>query len=78
MRVIGIDPGLRSTGWGVIDQAGARLSHVANGQCRSTGDTLAARLMSLHDQLTDIIAEHGPTAAAVEQTFVNRDAAGTL
>ncbi|MEM0937517.1 MAG: crossover junction endodeoxyribonuclease RuvC [Pseudomonadota bacterium] len=78
MRVIGIDPGLRSTGWGVIDQAGARLSHVANGQCRSTGDTLAARLMSLHDQLTGIIAEHGPTAAAVEQTFVNRDAAGTL
>jgi crossover junction endodeoxyribonuclease RuvC len=78
MRVIGIDPGLRSTGWGVIEQTGARLTHVANGACRSVGDTLAARLMSLHDQLAQVIAAHGPDAAAVECTFVNRDGAATL
>jgi crossover junction endodeoxyribonuclease RuvC len=78
MRVIGIDPGLRSTGWGVIEQVGARLAHVANGQCRSAGDTLADRLLSLHDQLAGVIAAHAPGAAAVECTFVNRDGAATL
>ncbi|MEM1430567.1 MAG: crossover junction endodeoxyribonuclease RuvC [Pseudomonadota bacterium] len=78
MRVIGIDPGLRSTGWGVIQQSGARLTHVANGQCRSVGDTLAERLMSLHTQLSAVVAEFAPDGAAVEQTFVNRDGASTL
>ena len=78
MRVLGIDPGLRSTGWGVIDVAGTRLSHVANGQCVSAGDDLAGRLLSIFTQLRDIIARHAPDAAAVEQTFVNRDGAGTL
>ena len=48
MRVIGIDPGLRRTGWGVVDVEGARLSHVANGVCVSEGDDLATRLCSLH------------------------------
>ncbi len=78
MRIIGIDPGLRVTGWGVIDMVGNRLSHVENGQCRSDGDSLADRLLSLHGQLTDVIARLAPSAAAVEQTFVNRDGAGTL
>ena len=78
MRVIGIDPGLRTLGWGVIDVAGARVSHVANGLCRSSGADLAARLLSLHSQLTAILAEHSPSHAAVEHTFVNRDGAGTL
>ncbi|WP_068114003.1 crossover junction endodeoxyribonuclease RuvC [Tropicimonas marinistellae] len=78
MRVIGIDPGLRTLGWGVIQADGSRLTHVANGLCRSAGEDLGARLLSLHDQLTEIIATHAPTAAAVEQTFVNRDGAGTL
>ncbi len=78
MRVIGIDPGLRSTGWGVIEQIGARLTHVANGQCRSSGESLAVRLVSLHTQLSEVIATHQPDAAAVEQTFVNRDGAATL
>ena len=78
MRVLGIDPGLRNMGWGVIAVSGSRLSHVANGICRSTGDDLAARLLSLYDQLTDIIATHRPDVAAVEQTFVNKDGAGTL
>ncbi|MEQ9258194.1 MAG: crossover junction endodeoxyribonuclease RuvC [Roseovarius sp.] len=78
MRVLGIDPGLRTLGWGVIDMAGSRIAHVANGLCRSEGETLAERLLSLHVQLTAICRDHTPQAAAVEQTFVNKDGAGTL
>ncbi len=78
MRVIGIDPGLRRTGWGVIDVDDARLRHVANGVCLSGTGDLADRLLTLHAALTDVIAHHAPDAAAVEQTFVNKDAAGTL
>ncbi|MDP3261492.1 MAG: crossover junction endodeoxyribonuclease RuvC [Tabrizicola sp.] len=80
MRVIGIDPGLRNLGWGVIDVAGARLSHVANGICHSAGEDgdLAQRLLSLFDQLSAVLKIHGPDAAAVEHTFVNKDAVATL
>ena len=78
MRVIGIDPGLRTLGWGVIEAVGSRLSHVENGQIKSKGETLAARLLSLHDELRDVIARLAPEHAAVEHTFVNKDAAGTL
>ena len=78
MRVLGIDPGLRNLGWGVIEMAGSRLSHVANGIIHSEGTELAARLLSLHSALTDVFARYLPDAAAVEQTFVNKDGAGTL
>ena len=78
MRVIGIDPGLRRTGWGVIEVAGNRITHVANGVCTSEGSALAARLLMLHDGLTAILARYCPDQAAVEQTFVNKDAVGTL
>ena len=80
MRVIGIDPGLRNLGWGVIDVAGARLTHVANGICHSDGEDgdLAARLLTLHSQLTLVFRAHAPEAAAVEHTFVNKDAVATL
>ncbi|MEO1680995.1 MAG: crossover junction endodeoxyribonuclease RuvC [Pseudomonadota bacterium] len=78
MRVIGIDPGLRSLGWGVIEVSGTRLSHVANGQCKSGDGPLPTRLLTLFTQLSAVLAAHSPSAAAVEQTFVNRDAAGTL
>ncbi len=78
MRVLGIDPGLRNMGWGVIDVTGSRLGHVANGVCKTTGSDLAQRLLQLHHQLSEIIAAHAPDAAAVEQTFVNKDGAGTL
>jgi crossover junction endodeoxyribonuclease RuvC len=78
MRVLGIDPGLRNLGWGVIDVDGSRMRHVANGVCRSEGDNLAARLLSLFEQLSDIVARHEPDTAAVEQTFVNKDSAGSL
>ncbi len=78
MRVLGIDPGLRSTGWGIVDVAGSRLKHVANGQCTSAAGPLGQRLSSLFDQLTAVVSCFSPTTAAVEQTFVNRDGAGTL
>jgi crossover junction endodeoxyribonuclease RuvC len=78
LRVIGIDPGLQRTGWGVVDVEGTRIRHVANGVCRSAGADLAARLCSLHVALTAVMAAWAPEAAAVEQTFVNKDAAGTL
>lgn len=79
MRVIGIDPGLRRTGWGIVDMREGRLVHIANGTCTSaSGDDLASRLLELHDQLAAVIAGFAPTTAAVEKTFVNKDAAGTL
>ncbi len=78
MRVIGIDPGLRTLGWGLIDVEGSRVAHVANGICRSVGEDLALRLLSLHQQLTAIFVQYRPDRAAVEQTFVNKDGAGTL
>ena len=82
MRVLGIDPGLRNLGWGVIDVVGARLCHVANGICHTAaregeGD-LARRLADLHAQLTDVVQRYAPDAAAVEHTFVNKDAVATL
>ncbi|NTT86306.1 crossover junction endodeoxyribonuclease RuvC [Tabrizicola fusiformis] len=80
MRVLGIDPGLRNLGWGVIDVAGARITHVANGICHSDGaeGSLAQRLRSLHAQLTEVLRAYAPDAAAVEHTFVNKDAVATL
>jgi len=78
MRVLGIDPGLRNLGWGVIEVAGSRLTHVANGIIHSEGEDLARRLLSLHTELARVIALHAPTSAAVEQTFVNKDAVATL
>jgi len=78
MRILGIDPGLRNLGWGVIDVDGSRLRHVANGVCHSEGADLAARLLSLHQQLSAVVMEFAPETAAVEKTFVNKDGAGTL
>ena len=78
MRVLGIDPGLRNLGWGIIDTDGSRLAHVANGICRTEGGDLAQRLLALHIGLTEVIGAYKPQAAAVEQTFVNRDGAATL
>ncbi|TQS73432.1 crossover junction endodeoxyribonuclease RuvC [Rhodobacteraceae bacterium] len=78
MRVIGIDPGLRNLGWGVIEMEGTRLRHVANGTIHTAGDDLSRRLLHLFQGLSDVIASHAPEAAAVEQTFVNKDAVATL
>ena len=79
VRIIGIDPGLRNTGWGVIAQDGTRLSYVADGTLHSdAGKPLAERLLELHAQLIDVIREDQPDEAAVEETFVNTDARATL
>ncbi len=78
MRIIGIDPGLRKTGWGVIEARAGRLVHVANGVCASGAGTLPERLLRLFDELGRIVARFAPQQAAVEQTFVNRDAGATL
>ncbi len=78
MRVLGIDPGLQSCGWGVIAVNGSRLSHVANGQVSGGTGDLAIRLLRIFEQLGVVIAAHSPDCAAVEQTFVNKDGAGTL
>lgn len=78
MRVLGVDPGLRNMGWGVIEAVGSRITHVANGVCHSEGEDLATRLLSLYEQMTDVVAMYQPEAAAVENTFVNKDGVGTL
>lgn len=79
MILIGLDPGLQSTGWGVIEAQGNRLRHVANGQVRSRADeALGQRLTQLFEALEAIIAEHRPAAAAVEETFVNQNPRSTL
>ncbi|MHA6326057.1 crossover junction endodeoxyribonuclease RuvC [Roseivivax sp. CAU 1753] len=78
VRVLGIDPGLRNLGWGVIDADGSRLRHVANGTCRSVPGDLAPRLLALHRQLWAVLERYAPEVAAVEQTFVNKDAVATL
>lgn len=78
MRVLGIDPGLRNLGWGMIESDGAKVRHIANGVCKSSPGPLAERLLQLHEKLTDVVRTFSPDAAAVEQTFVNKDGAGTL
>lgn len=79
IRIIGIDPGLRNTGWGVVEALGSRLSFVACGVVRSDGSlSLADRLRQLHDGLSGVIHAHMPQEAAVEETFVNRDPQSTL
>jgi crossover junction endodeoxyribonuclease RuvC len=79
IRIIGIDPGLRTTGWGIIESQGSRLSFIACG-CVRSDDRLstAARLRQLHEGLSAIIAKHTPHEAAVEETFVNRDPQSAL
>jgi crossover junction endodeoxyribonuclease RuvC len=79
MRLMGLDPGLRHTGWGVIQAVGNRLSHVADGVI-STDDTLplAARLAQLYEGLARLIREFAPAEVAVEETFVNVNPVSTL
>lgn len=79
MRIIGLDPGLRRTGWGVIERReGGRLIHVASGAVATQAGDLALRLAALAAGLRSVLAAHAPNAAAVEKTFVNRDPAGAL
>ena len=79
IRIIGIDPGLRRTGWGIIDAEGVRLSYVASGVVTSLAeDDLAQRLVDLHRGITRVLVTYDPLEAAVEETFVNDNARATL
>jgi len=79
VRIIGIDPGLRRTGWGVIEADGNRLVYVACGSVEPPeGLALSSRLLAIHEGLASVLAHHKPMEAAVEQTFVNKDGVATL
>ena len=79
IRILGIDPGLRRTGWGLIEAEGNRLIHVACGSLSTNEKSpLSERLLAIHEGLAAVIAEYRPHEAAVEQTFVNANAAATL
>jgi crossover junction endodeoxyribonuclease RuvC len=79
IRILGIDPGLRNTGWGLIEASGARLGFLACGSIHTDAATgLAERLAAIHRALADIVARESPAEAAVEETFVNRDPQSTL
>lgn len=79
MKILGLDPGLGTTGWGLIQADGNRLSHVANGQLKTdASEPLPKRLSHLASQLEAILADHAPDAAAVEEIFVNKNPQSTL
>jgi crossover junction endodeoxyribonuclease RuvC len=79
IRIIGIDPGLRNMGWGIVDLTGSHVAYVASGALHSNGKTaLSERLRELHQGLSEIIAKFAPDEAAVEETFVNRDPQSAL
>lgn len=79
VRILGLDPGLRNTGWGMIDVCNNRLSYVAHGVAKSnSGSELAPRLSQLYEALLKIIETYCPHEAAVEETFVNKNPTSTL
>ena len=79
VRILGIDPGLRRTGWGIIETEGNRLVFVGCGSVEPPDDLpLATRLLAIHEGLAAVLGEFKPAEAAVEQTFVNRDGVATL
>ena len=79
IRILGIDPGLKRTGWGLIESQGNRLIHVACGSLEtSERDSLGVRLVAIHDGLSAVVVRYAPHEAAVEAIFVNANAAATL
>ena len=79
MLIIGLDPGLGTTGWGIVAKSGSRLSHVANGQVKTDPKApLAERLVVLDRELTDVILAHRPDTSAVEELYVNTNPQSTL
>jgi len=79
IRILGIDPGLSATGWGVIEAAGSRLAFRACGSISTTSDTpMSQRLAFIHRELAARIGEHAPDEGAIEETFVNRDPRSAL
>ena len=79
IRILGLDPGLRQTGWGVVTIEGTKLAYVGCGTVTSEGDrSLAERLKQLHDGLAEVVRRYEPDEVGVEETFVNKDAQATL
>ncbi len=79
MLIIGLDPSLSCTGWGIIAKDGNRISHVANGQVKTDpAQSLPERLVTIDRELTDVILRHRPDSGAVEEVFVNKNAQSTL
>jgi len=79
MLILGLDPGLGTTGWGIVAKSGSRLTHIANGQVKTDANApLAERLVVLDRELTDVILTHRPDQAAVEEVFVNKNPQSTL
>lgn len=79
MRLLGLDPGLQKTGWGIVEAEGSRLRHVANGVVKSDAKkSLSDRLVELHSGLTEVLDEWKPQSCAVEETFVNKNPTSTL
>jgi crossover junction endodeoxyribonuclease RuvC len=79
IRIIGLDPGLRHAGWGIIETSGNNLTYVADGVVRADPDLpLAERLLFIHRELTQVVANFKPAEAAIEETFVSKDARATL
>ncbi|MEP7221593.1 MAG: crossover junction endodeoxyribonuclease RuvC [Novosphingobium sp.] len=79
MLIIGLDPGLGTTGWGIVAKSGNRLSHIANGQVKTDpAAPLAQRLVTLDRELTDVILHYQPDSGAVEEVFVNANPQSTL
>jgi crossover junction endodeoxyribonuclease RuvC len=79
IRILGLDPGLRNTGWGIVTIEGTKLAYVACGVVTSDGDlSLAERLKQLHDGLAEVVRAYDPDEVGVEETFVNKDAQATL
>ena len=77
--ILGLDPGLGTTGWGIIRAEGNRLAHVANGQVKTdASESLSKRLSHLASQLEALLTDHSPAAAAVEEVFVNKNPQSTL
>ena len=79
MKILGLDPGLGTTGWGLIEAEGNRLAHIANGQLKTdASESLPKRLSYLASQLEALLADHSPDAAAVEEVFANKNPQSTL
>lgn len=79
IRILGLDPGLRRTGWGMIVSEGSRLTHVAHGVIKPPeGAPFSERLLMLFEEISAVVAQHLPDEAAVEETFMNNNAASAL
>lgn len=79
MRVLGIDPGLENTGWGIVDSQGSRLIFIAAGVVKTKpADPVAQRLLRIHEGLSQVIRDWQPETSAIEETFVNKNAASSL